>query len=119
LGRPTLHTDPANVGFCVGPPVDCGDGHGLSGGYSLAKVAPTLDTMFSGSTAGAGPGTFDIDLSNFKTVDGEVIKAVSYVSGNLIVGSFNSVRFNGTTPTSMAAQVVITTQSAEKQWFST
>ena len=23
LGGPTSHTDPANPGFCVGPPVDC------------------------------------------------------------------------------------------------
>ena len=31
LGGPTFHTDPANPGFCVGPPVACGAGAGLSG----------------------------------------------------------------------------------------
>src|SRR5258707_3204400 len=31
LGGPTLHTDPANPGFCVGPPVACGSGSVVSG----------------------------------------------------------------------------------------
>jgi hypothetical protein len=100
LGGPTLHTDPANVGFCVGPPVNCGSGMGVTGGYSFAKVTPTLDTItfnFAGSTNSVS-GTFVIDLGNFKTVDGEVIEAVSHVSGNFIGrnGNFSSVSFNGT-----------------------
>jgi hypothetical protein len=100
LGGPTLHTDPANVGFCVGPPVACGTGSGVSGAYSFAKVTSTLDTItfnFAGSTNSVS-GTFVIDLGNFKTVDGEVIKAISYVSGNFIggFGDFSSVSFNGT-----------------------
>ena len=99
LGGPTSQTDPANPPFCVGPPVACGAGSGLSGSFTFAQVTPTLDTItfiFFGSTIGAGPGTFAIDLGNFQTLDGEVITGVSYVSGNLLQGDFSSVAFNGT-----------------------
>jgi len=100
LGGPTLHTDPANPGFCVGPPVNCGANQGVSGTFSFAKVSSTLDTItfnFAGSTDSVS-GTFVIDLGHFKTVDGEVIKAISHVSGNFIGGNgnFSSVSFNGT-----------------------
>ena len=99
LGGPTLHTDPANPGFCVGPPVACGSGSGLSGSFAFSTVTPTLDHItftFFGSTAGAGPGTFAIDLGHFVTVDGEKITGVSYSSGNLFNGDFTNVTFNGT-----------------------
>lgn len=99
LGARGAFTDPANPGFCVGPPLACASGAGVSGSFAFAKSTPTLDTItftFFGSTAGAGPGTFDIDLGHFKTVDGEVVKAVSYASGNLLEGDFRSVTFNGT-----------------------
>jgi hypothetical protein len=99
LGAQGAHTDPANVGFCVGPPVACGAGAGVSGSYAFATVTPTLDTItftFFGSTAGAGPGTFDIDLGHFVTTNGEHINGVTYASGNLFEGSFTSVTFNGT-----------------------
>src|SRR5438132_11658861 len=36
LGGPTLHTDPANPGFCVGPPVACSTGSGVSGSFAFA-----------------------------------------------------------------------------------
>jgi hypothetical protein len=98
LGGPTSHTDPANPGFCVGPPVACALGSGVSGSFAFAKVTPTLDTItftYFGSTAGAGPGSFSIDLGHFVTVDGEVIQAVTFASGSL-GGATPSVTFNGT-----------------------
>ena len=100
LGGPTSQTDPANPGFCVGPPVACGQGSGLSGSFIFGNISPNLDTIiftFFGSTSGAGPGTFVINLGNFLTVDGEVITGVSYASGNLFGGDFSSVIFDGTT----------------------
>ena len=51
------YTDPANPGFCVGPPVACGFGAGVSGSFSFADITPTMSTItfpFFGSTAGAG-----------------------------------------------------------------
>lgn len=99
LGSGGTHTDPANPGFCVGPPVACGSGSGVSGSFSFATVSPTLDTItfqFFGSTAGAGPGTFKIDLGNFVTLDGETITNVTHASGNLFSGDFTSVSWNGT-----------------------
>jgi hypothetical protein len=97
LGGPTTHTDPANVGFCVGPPVNCGGGQGVTGFYSFAKVSPTLDTItftFFGST-NAVTGSFAIDLGDFVTTDGETVTGVTHVSGNLNTGDFSSVSFNG------------------------
>jgi hypothetical protein len=49
-------------------------------------VSPTLDHItlsMAGSTAGAGPGTFDLDLANFATTDGERVTGVSFDSGSL------------------------------------
>jgi hypothetical protein len=74
-------------------------GSGLSGLFSFAKVSPTLDTItfaYFGSTAGAGPGSFTIDLGHFVTLDdGEVITGVTFASGDL-GGATTSVPFNGT-----------------------
>jgi hypothetical protein len=98
LGGPTLHTDPANPGFCVGPPVACGAGSGVSGAFSFATVSPTLDHItfsFFGSTAGAGPGSFTIDLGHFVTTNGEVVTGVSLASGSL-GGASITESFNGT-----------------------
>jgi hypothetical protein len=98
LGGPTVHTDPANPGFCVGPPVACASGSGVSGFFSFSTVTPTLDHItfsFFGSTAGAGPGSFSIDLGHFVTLDNEIITAVSLLSGSL-GGAATSVTFNGT-----------------------
>jgi hypothetical protein len=98
LGGPTLHTDPANPGFCVGPPVNCGNNQGVSGAFTFATVTPTLDTItfsYFGSTAGAGPGSFSIDLGNFVTTNGEAITGVTFASGSL-GGAISSVTFNGT-----------------------
>jgi hypothetical protein len=98
LGGPTLHTDPANPGFCVGPPVACGAGSGVSGSFSFAQSNPMLATItftFFGSTAGAGPGSFSIDLGHFVTTDGEFLTGASFASGSL-GGASSSVSFNGT-----------------------
>jgi hypothetical protein len=91
-------TDPANPGFCVGPPVACGTGSGVSGSFTFAQSTPTLDTItftYFGSTSGAGPGSFAIDLGPFKTVDGETVTGVTFASGSL-GGATSSVTFNGT-----------------------
>ena len=59
LGGPTTATDPANPGFCVGPPVACGTGSGVSGSFAFADVTPILSTItftFFGSTSGAATG---------------------------------------------------------------
>jgi hypothetical protein len=98
LGGPTLHTDPANPGFCVGPPVACSAGSGVSGAFTFATVSPTLDHInfsFFGSTAGAGPGSFTIDLGHFATTNGEVVTGVSLASGSL-GGASITESFNGT-----------------------
>src|SRR5262249_48888294 len=95
LGGPTLHTDPANPGFCVGPPVACGAGSGVSGAFTFANVSPNLDTItfsFFGSTFDVA-GSFSIDLGNFATTDGEVITGVTLFSGTF---GTPSVSFNGT-----------------------
>lgn len=93
-------TDPANAGFCIGPPLACGDNAGVSGSFSFADVSPNMSTItfgFSGSTDGAGPGSFTIDLSNFITTDGEKITGITYASGNLLEGNFTNVVWDGKT----------------------
>ena len=96
------YTDPANPGFCVGPPVNCGGGSGVSCSFSFSNINPTTDRItfvFFGSTSGAGPGTFSIALGNFATTDGSVVTNVTYDSGNIGGGSFTSVVFAGGTAT--------------------
>ena len=97
FGGPTTHTDPANPGFCVGPPVACASGSGVSGSFAFSNVGPNLDRItftFFGSTDPV-PGTFAIQLGNFSTVDGEVITGVTYNAGNFAAGDFTSVTFDG------------------------
>ena len=96
-GAATTHTDPANPGFCVGPPVSCNTGNGLSGNFTFAMVSPVLDTItftFFGSTSGADPGSFSINLGNFVTTDGEVVTGVTLASGSL-GGATSSATFAG------------------------
>ena len=101
LGSTGNHTDPANPGFCVGSTTiapNCSGGSGVTGGFTFAMSSPTLDTItftFFGSTAGAGPGSFTIDLGNFTNLHGETITGMSLFSGNL-PGSTDSVTWNGT-----------------------
>jgi hypothetical protein len=100
LGAQGAHTDPANPGFCVGPPVNCAGGSGLSGSFAFAQptASPTLDTItftYFGSTSGAGPGSFSTDLGHFVTTDGETITGVTLASSTL-GGAVSSVTFNGT-----------------------
>ena len=97
FGGPTTHTDPANPGFCVGPPVLCASGSGVSGSFAFSNAGPNLDRItftFFGSTIPVS-GTFAIQLGNFSTVDGEVITGVTYNAGNFADGNFTSVTFDG------------------------
>jgi hypothetical protein len=85
-GASGTYTDPANPGFCVGPPNACSTGQGVSGGFTFADSTPTLSTItfsFFGSTSGAGPGSFSIDLGSFVLPDGDTITGVTYASGGL------------------------------------
>jgi hypothetical protein len=96
LGTTSQTTAP--VGFCVGPPEACGLGSGVTGTVTFAMVSPTEDTIrftFFGSTAGAGPGSFSVDLSNFHTLDDEMITGVTFDSGAL-GGATHTNSFNGT-----------------------
>lgn len=92
------YTDPSNPGFCVGG--GCGQTGGMSGSFSFSQPSPTLGTItftFFGSTSSGLSGTFTINLGNFQTTDGESITGVSYASGSLYSGTFNTVSWNGTT----------------------
>ena len=102
LGATGSHTDPANPGFCVGSislPPNCSGGiSGLSGSFAFATVSPNLDHItfsFFGSTSGASPGSFSLDLGHFVTKDGETITGVSFASGSL-GGASITESFNGT-----------------------
>ena len=90
-------TDPADPGFCVGPPESCGSGSGLSGSFAFHDVDATdaqITFVFFGSTAGAD-GQFSIDLGNFVTLDGSAITGITHDSGD-IGGGFTGVTWNGT-----------------------
>jgi hypothetical protein len=86
--------------FCVGSTSvapACGANSGVTVIPSFSTVSPTLDqiTVFgAGSTAGAGPGSFDLDLANFVTTDGEHVTGVSLAS-NTIGGATITETFNG------------------------
>lgn len=99
ISAPTgTYTDPSNPGFCVGPLLACGSGSGVSGSFNFGNSSPNVDTItfsFYGSTFGAGPGSFTIDLGNFHTTDGETIQGVSFGSGSL-GGASISNSWNGT-----------------------
>ena len=90
---PGTYTDTANPGFCVGPPVACSSGSGVSGTFTFSSPTPTASDItftFFGSTAVAGPGTFSIDLGDFVTPDHERITSITYSSGNLFEGDFTA-----------------------------
>ena len=86
--------------FCVGSTSvapACGANSGVTVIPSFSTVSPTQDqiTVFgAGSTAGAGPGSFDLDLANFVTTDGEHVTGVSLAS-NAIGGATITDTFNG------------------------
>lgn len=70
-------------GFCVGPPLACGSGSGVSGS---AAVSPTqISFTFFGSTDGAD-GSFTVDLTGFTSS----ISSVAYVSGSLGGGTLST-----------------------------
>ncbi len=105
------YTDPANPGFCVGPPVFCSvGGSGLSGAFTFSDVSPSAATItftFYGSTASAS-GSFAIDLSDFVLTDGEKITNVTYDNGNLGGGDFTNVSWNGAMPYLLAQPIPLT-----------
>ena len=79
----------------MGPPVACGSGSGVSGGFTFADTSPTTSTItfsFFGSTAGAGPGSFSIDLGNFVP---DLITGITFGSGSL-GGASVTDSWNGT-----------------------
>lgn len=86
--------------FCVGSTSTapaCAANSGVTVATSFSTVSSTLDqiTVFgAGSTAGAGPGSFDLDLANFATTDGEHVTGVSLAS-NAIGGATITETFNG------------------------
>lgn len=97
LSTPGTYTDPANPGFCIGPPTACSSGGGVSGSFAFANVNPSLSTItftFFGSTAGAS-GSFSVDLSNFVVPDHDQITGITFASGSMAGGS-ESVSWNGT-----------------------
>lgn len=81
-------------GFCVGPPVNCGGGQGVSGS---ATVNPT-NVMFSffGSTAGAGPGSFTINLTGFSGPITGFTLASGSLGGATATTSFTSTSLSAT-----------------------
>jgi len=87
-------------GFCVGSTSvapACAANSGVTVIPSFSTVSPTQDqiTVFgAGSTAGAGPGSFDIDLANFVTTNGEKVTGVSLASST-IGGATITDTFNG------------------------
>ena len=84
LGATGAHTDPSNPGFCVGPPVACGAGSGVTGFFSFSTVSPTLDHInFSFFGSNSASGSFTLDLGPFATTNGEVVTGVSFGSGSL------------------------------------
>jgi hypothetical protein len=92
-------TDPNNPGFCIGPGDGCGVGSGVSASFAFLDGGPgsaTITFSFTGSTGGeADP--FDVQLSNFVTVDGEQITGITYDTGNFNEGNFSTVTWDGTT----------------------
>jgi hypothetical protein len=97
LGATGSHTDPANPGFCVGPPVACSTGSGVSGGFTFTEVNPTLSHInfsFFGST-GSATGSFSIDLGSLVLPDHDQITGVSLASGSLGGASIGQT-WNGT-----------------------
>ena len=101
LATAGTHTDPANPGFCVGSTTiapNCSGGSGVTGGFTFAMSSPTLDTItfgFAGSTAGAGPGSFTIDLGHFINLHGETILGITLASSTL-GGATITDSWNGT-----------------------
>jgi hypothetical protein len=63
--------------FCLGPPNACGSGSGVTASTSVSGTQVTF--TFFGSTAGAGPGSFTVNLTGFSSA----ITAVSLTSGGL------------------------------------
>ena len=94
-------TDPVNPGFCVGSTSvapACGANSGVSGAIGFAASSPTLDKItfgFAGSTAGAGTGSFTIDLGHFINLHGETILGITLASSTL-GGATITDSWNGT-----------------------
>lgn len=78
----------SGTSFCVGAPLDCGGGSGVSASYGFSIVSPTVDAInfqFYGST-NAEAGSFSVALSDFLRPNGTPIYPitnVAYASGSL------------------------------------
>ena len=87
-------------GGCVGPPLLCSSGSGLSVGVDVG--ASSIIFSFAGSTAGAGPGTFDITISSIDDIVNSVVGGpLNMNSGLFALQSFtqHSITFRGSTAT--------------------
>jgi hypothetical protein len=69
------------------------------GSFAFSDANPLLSTIaftFHGTTAGADPEAFDIDLRHFVLPDGDKITNVTFASGKLALGDFSNVHWTGT-----------------------
>lgn len=86
LGSTTVGAG-VEFGFCVGPPLGCAGGQGVSGSVDISAAAVAL--TFFGSTNSSSTGSFDVTLSGFSPI----ITNVVFSSGafdNLSLTSFTS-----------------------------
>jgi len=91
-------TDPPGQNFCIGPNTDGCILSGMFGSFTFTDTGANTATItfhFTGSTFGAS-GSFSVDLGNFVLPGGGHITSVTYASGNIGLGSFTSVAWNGT-----------------------
>lgn len=91
----------SGTSFCVGAPLACGSGSGMSSSYSFSIVSPTVDAInfqFFGTTY-AETGSFSVALSDFLRPNGTPIYPISSIalhSGSL-GGASISDGWDGTT----------------------
>jgi hypothetical protein len=88
LGSTTVGSG-GEFGGCIGPPLLCGSGAGVSWGVDVTDT--TVEFDFFGSTAGS-TGSFDLTLSF-----DPIIQNVVLLSGALSGGSFGLTSFNSST----------------------
>jgi len=84
----------ASPGFCLGPPLGCAGGNGVSG--SMAVTGSQVTFTFFGTT-NSYAGSFTINLTNFTSP----ITGVSYVGGDFNNAADTTIT-QGFTPTSLS-----------------
>ena len=94
-----LTSGPFTVGsggpsFCVGPPNACGTGSGVSGSATVSATQVVF--TFFGSTAGAGPGSFTINLTGFSGPITNFSLASGSLGGASVLSSFTSTYLSAT-----------------------